>query len=126
MAFDYSTIAATGLRLISEYGKSITVKRVNRVFDTDKPWKKDTSSAAEQPDTDHTVMGVIADFNHREVDGEIIQTGDRRLLVAAQGLAFEFDLRDLIVDGSDQWRIVNINTVAPGATTLLYDLQLRQ
>lgn len=117
---DYSSLAATALRQIADKGRNVTLRR--DAAGTYNP-ASDTFTAGDEDN--ETVKAVITDYHDRQIDGEIIMRGDRRAIIAASGLTAP-DKGDVIVDGSDQYRIINIETVKPGDTALLYKLQVRK
>lgn len=63
-------------------------------------------------------------YNASEIDGTMVQAGDRRYWVPAQGLA-EPRTIDRLVDGSDSLAVVSCKRVAPGPVVILYEVQCR-
>ena len=74
--------------------------------------------------TDVEISAVFTDYNELDIDGTLIKRGDKELLIPA--FDFSPDTDDLIIDGAEQYKIVNIKTISPGAAILLYKLQVRR
>lgn len=121
MAIDYSALLASATSLISENGRTVTLERTVRTNTTGKPWEPATETVQQQ-----SVSAVWAGYNGDEIDGTLILAGDAKVLISPSGLSWlpETDCR--IVDGSDTWRIVNVETVKPGATSVLLKCQVRR
>jgi hypothetical protein len=64
-------------------------------------------------------------------NGDVIHASDRRMLVAAQQLAFRPNLKGYVVrhmpDGSTQnWSIEGIDPLEPNGEQIMYSMQVRQ
>jgi len=57
-------------------------------------------------------------------DGKLIAPHDRRALVAVLNHKPNAETERLVID-DDDYRIVNVIALAPGGTTLYFDLQIR-
>ena len=121
MAFDYSSLASIANTLISDFGRSMTLRRRSHtVPDTDKPWEITESN------TDYSITAVMDDYSAREVDGATIQEGDRRVMFAASGLSITPEAGDQIIDDSIAYTIVHVEQLKPGDTALIYIVQARR
>lgn len=121
MAINYTKMAATTLRLITENGATWTIKR--EVKGTYNPA---TNAQTVSSTTSYTVTGLLKEYNDRLMGGENIRKGDKRLLIAATDIAVEPTTHDQANDGTYDWKIVSIKKTKPGDTNLLYELQVRQ
>lgn len=119
MGFDYSSLEASALRLITDKGRDVTLRAVAE--GTYNPGTDTISGASE---SDSIVKMVMRDFTTRELVETMIERGDKEALVAASGITAP-EVNDVIVDG-DEYKILNVQQVAPGDTTILYKLQLRR
>lgn len=120
---DYSGSIATAKRLIDKYGRAVTYQRrsVNEI-DPLKPWLGVTQRASQAL----AVFATFIEFEHREIDNEIIMRGDKRCLLAAADFStFRPDPGDEILDGTVTWSILNVKTIQPGSLDVLYDVHVR-
>ena len=113
MAFDYGNSVTTATRLISTYGRTMTLRTTTETGD---PWDPTQTSS----DTD--IIGVAVDYRSSEIDGDMVQTTDKRFLLTSTVTP---TLQDKIVDNSTEYSIVNIREIKPGDTVVLYDVQVR-
>lgn len=127
MSINYTALAIETEAIIAANGRAIEILKSNTTAnDVAKPWRGVTASfpaasGANAPDA----YGVFLDYRRRDVDGDTIKRGDKRVLVAANGLD-DLSGYEGIRDGTEVWRIVGSKTLAPGAVRLLYEFQVRQ
>jgi hypothetical protein len=114
----YGTLQTTSLDLITKFGKSISIRTITDT--TPAKAYRPVAAAA-----DETVQAVIEDFRERDVDGTIVQAGDRRYLIAAKDVTTAPTTASRIVDGSDELEVVNVEPIAPGGTTVVWRLHAR-
>lgn len=113
----YAGLSKTAQKLIAEKGRTVTLRRAGDiVYDP----ATDTMTSSQ---TDTSVKGVFTSFKQSEIDGTLILRGDKKLLLAA---GIEPQGNDVIVDGTTQYRVVEIMAVHPGDTVILYTLQVRK
>ena len=75
--------------------------------------------------TDYAATAVVTEFRAQEIDGTLIQSGDRRYLVAAEGLTITPTVKDLIVDGTAILETVSVQRVSPAGTPVIYKVHAR-
>ena len=140
---NYAATAKRVLKTIERAGKPITIVRPGtadgwtREYDPTKMRDKWTHPGAEEGDPDivvyedpattpieDTTSAVEDGYTASETDGTMVQAGDRRYWVPAEGLA-EPRTIDRLVDGSDSLAIVTCKRVAPGPVVILYEVQCR-
>lgn len=140
---NYTATAKRVLKTIERAGKPITIERPGtaegwtREYDPAQMRDKWTHPGAEEGDPDIVVYddpattpvedatsAVEDGYNASEIDGTMVQAGDRRYWVPAEGLA-EPRTIDRLVDGSDSLAIVSCKRVAPGPVVVLYEVQCR-
>lgn len=120
---DYVSLAATAERLIAENGRDVTlVKRSETPADAGKPWRGTTAD-----DTSITVKGVVIPFEAEDQDGDLFRREDKQAFVAADATSpNEIESFDELDDGSDTYKIINVELIHPGDTRVLYVLQVRK
>lgn len=120
MSFSYGSLASTALKQIAKFGRSVTLRTVTvGTFDTG------TGVTTGASDADVTVKAVITGYTNKQTDGEIIRRGDKQVMIAGSAVTAAPVLNDVVVDDGD-YKIVNIETIQPGDTVLLYKLQVRK
>ena len=117
-AFDYTRSRATADRLIARFGQAGAVRRSGAP--SGDPWNPVPGSP-----TDHPCTLVDLDYTAREIDGTLIRATDRKVLVAAGGLAVEPSVADRIVIAGTALEIVRVSPLAPGGTIVMYEIQAR-
>lgn len=110
---DYGPLAATATRLIDQFGRSATLVSMTPGTGYD-PGEPTESNAA--------VRIVAWDYRQSERDGTLIQMNDRRVMMDATATPVS---QDRLVDGSDEFVVVNVEAIKPGPTALAYIVQLR-
>lgn len=121
MAF-YDEMAAMALDLITEFGQPVALR------DTVKG-SYNPATGANTPDTvsERTAQGILLDFTGQEFQANsLIKTGDKKLKIAASGLATPPTLLSKVVIQGKTWSIVPpLKDINPAGTPLLYELQVR-
>lgn len=121
MTFDYAGLENTALTQIDEFGRTVVFRSVDQgTFDAS------TNSRTGNSVTNTNVKAVITDYRERQINDETIRRGDKRVMIAGAALSSAPETNDIIVDGSEVYRIINVETIQPGDTVLLYKLQVRK
>jgi hypothetical protein len=122
MSAFYDRTAATALRLITQFGQPVTISKT-------EPGEYDPETGGEAPGVtiEQTAQGVLLDFTGQEFqNNSLIRQGDKKLKIAAQGLAWVPGLLDKVVAQGRTWAIVPpLKEVNPAGTPILYELQVR-
>ncbi|WP_413730798.1 hypothetical protein [Sodalis sp. RH22] len=118
MAAFYPRMQATATRLLTKYGKTMSLERAGSA--TTDPV---TGDAVTQPAQSLPVIGVVQDFNRIEVDGTTILSSDKKVTITAATAPL---IGDMLHDGTTKWRIINISDKTPAVVTLCYQLQVRR
>ena|GEM_PF-1261110 len=122
---EYTNASDLAARLIAKKGRPLILRRREDAVPSDpaRPWAVDRGGVH-----DHQMYGVVLDYHKKNIDGELIKRGDKRVLVAASELVIEPAPRDLVFerDGSDEWTVVSVEVLRPGETSILYTLQIRR
>ena len=125
MSAFYEEMAGVALELISEFGQTITMR------DT-VPGEYDPVTGAQTPDVevDQPAQAILQDYALQQAgmsyaEGTVIKQGDKKILVAAQGLTPPTLTTTVIADGAT-WTIVNVKEINPAGTPLVFELQGRR
>jgi len=113
----YTRAAATALRLLTKYGQPVTLVR-----QTSGPYDPTTGTS---PVTTTTYAGYAAVFAYpaAEVDGTMIQRGDKRAYLTLTG-ATPLPSDAFTIAGVTH-AIVNVEALDPGGLVVMYTLQVR-
>jgi hypothetical protein len=121
MAF-YDEMATVALDLITEFGQAVTILDVT-------PGEYDPDVGGTGPDTivERTAQGILLDFTGYEFQtNSLIQFGDKKLKIAAQGLGSPPGLLSKVVAQGRTWSIIPlVKEINPAGTPILYELQVR-
>ena len=121
MAF-YDEMAVMALEMITEFGQPVTISKT-------APGEYDPDIGGEAPGAtvEQIAQGILLDFTGIEFqNNSLIRQGDKKLKIAAQGLAWVPGLLDKVVAQGRTWSIVPpLKEVNPAGTPILYELQVR-
>lgn len=119
--FNYARIAATALKMVNRFGAAVTITRR-----TQGAYNSTTSTYAVTESTE-AAMGVVENYKPREIDGTLIQAGDIKLVLAAQGIT-EPSINDKVtLSNGVRYTVKGApDIVKPGDTAIIYTLQLRR
>jgi hypothetical protein len=122
VAFDYSAVAATALDLVGQFGRSVTLRRLNSTPpDPAKPWRGPVD-----PRATATTLAVSAVFVEPSslqtlgLNAELVDWVAHCEQVAI--VAGPDDLRDyseLLDSDASVWRVVGVSALKPAETRLL-------
>lgn len=120
----YDRMAVTALRLLRQFGQSVTIRRV-----TGGSVDPVTGTIVAGTTTDTTATAVLQDYSLQEsgaanMQQTLIQTGDKKFIIAASGISAPL-LTDKIIAAGKTWNIINIKETNPEGTPLVYEIQGR-
>ncbi|WP_017479629.1 hypothetical protein [Pseudomonas sp. PAMC 26793] len=122
MATFYDEMAVMALEMITEFGQPVTISKT-------VPGEYDPETGGEAPGAavEQTAQGILLDFTGQEFqNNSLIKQGDKKLKIAAQGLAWVPGLLDKVVVQGRTWSIIPpLKEVNPAGTSILYELQVR-
>ncbi|EJJ3922885.1 hypothetical protein NI479_005018 [Salmonella enterica] len=118
MPYDFSRLKNRGSALIKKYGYSLSLVR---------PAKSGIDPAtgdrmAGEDSLLYSVTGIDQQYRQSEIDGTLIKTGDKKILLTAETAP---EQGDYLTDGLSRWNIITITPVKPANDVLLYSLQVR-
>lgn len=127
MAGFYERMAATALRLITRFGQAGTIGDVT-------PGTYDAASGDElTPDTpiSQPCQLILLDYSLQESgakynEGTQVLAGDKKILIAAQGLEWAPMLTSRVTADGAVWQVVNIKVSNPAGTPLVYEIHGRK
>ena len=121
MAF-YDEMAALALEMITEFGQPVTIRAT-----TVGEYDPDTGTVPPDTVTDQTAQGILIDFTGQEFQtNSLIRQGDKKLKIAAQGLAWAPGLLNKVIAQGRTWSIVPpLKEINPAGMPILYELQVR-
>tara|TARA_R110000868_G_scaffold34115_1_gene123382 strand:+ start:268 stop:624 length:357 start_codon:yes stop_codon:yes gene_type:complete len=105
-------------KLMAKFGGEATIRRV-----TVGAYNATTGTAAETT-ADTVVRGVMEDVNVREVN-DLIQSGDKRLTVAAADVAAVPSTADRVLIGGITHQVIRVTTIEQDNTPITHELILR-
>jgi hypothetical protein len=113
-----SPLRKVASKLMAKFGGVATIRSVTvGAYNT-------TTGAAAETTTDTTVRGVLEDVRRSEVN-DLVQQGDKRLMIAAADLASAPTTADRIVISSRSLQIIEVRTIEQNNTAITYELILR-
>jgi hypothetical protein len=117
-AFDYAKTRATAERLLARFGQQAIILRAGT-----------GTGPAHNPGpatpTQHPCTAVVTDYRASERQGTEIEVNDRKILISTEGLAIAPATKDKITVGGKTFNLVNVKTLNPGGTALIYTAQGR-
>jgi hypothetical protein len=113
-----SPLRKVASKLMAKFGGTATIRRV--VVGAYNP----TTGTAAETVTDTAVSGVLQDVSLREVN-DLIQAGDKRLLIAAADTASVPTTADRVIIGGRSLQIIQVDTIEQDNTAITYELILR-
>lgn len=121
----YDDMASTALRLIAQFGQTITLRDV-----TEGGYDPVTGSVTPGTTSDQEARAILQDYALQQsgasyAEGTEIRQGDKKITVAAKGLTPP-QLTTKIIAGGANWTIVNIKEINPAGTPLVYEIQGRR
>ncbi len=117
MTVFYDNMVATAARLLSKFGQTVTI-----TYSTSETYTIATQTNAKITST-FTGKAVVNQFDTSEVDNESILATDMRMILEQTSRAPEVD--NTVTVGSVVYRLLNVTTISPGGTDIVYICQLR-
>lgn len=105
-------------KLMNKFGGEATLRRV-----TPGIYNPNTGAVSETV-SDTPLRGVLEDVNLREVN-DLIQAGDKRLIIAAADTAAVPTTADRILIGGRTLQVIEVRTIEQGNEPITYELILR-
>lgn len=115
----YTDLRATAHGLLTDKGATLTlVKR------TSGDYAPATGTAA-VTSTNYSITAAVFDYPAKMIDGTMIQQGDKKVLVSAQGLTVDPDVDDAVTIASVDHTVVRARKISPAGEIVIWELQVR-
>ena len=105
-------------KLMAKFGGEATIRRI-----TVGAYDPATGTAAETT-SDTALRGVLEDISLREVN-DLIQAGDKRLIVAAADTAAVPTMADRVIIAGRSLQVIEVRTIEQDNEPITYELILR-
>jgi hypothetical protein len=113
-----SPLRKVASKLMARFGGVATIRRVAPGI------YNPATGIVSEVTSDTTVRGVLEDVNLREVN-DLIQAGDKRLIVAAADTAAPPTMADRVIIESRTLQVIEVRTIEQDNTAITYELILR-
>ena len=113
-----NSLRKTASKLVKKLGADVTIRVI-----TVGAYDPATGTASETT-SDTTIKGVIEDVNAREVN-DLVQAGDRRLLIAAADVTAIPTVKDKILVSSVTHQVIRVRTIEQDNQAITHELILR-
>jgi hypothetical protein len=114
----YQRMATTSNRLLDQYGQLVTLTRLT-------PGAYDPATgAAIVVNTTQQGIGAVFDYGNRDIDGTVIKTGDKQLILSAIGLVLPL-VGDQVTVGLTVYKITNVKALSPAGTLVIAECNIR-
>lgn len=134
MPFDYSGLRTTADTLITDFGRSVVLRRRSEeAADPARPWGAPSSTASDIQAIE--TIGVFLDTVREAFDAVTTGAGlgvtnveektTRCLVIAENSLPEEMGRDWQVDDGTRRYEVLSSRPVRPGGTLLYYDLELK-
>lgn len=125
MSFDYEKSAATADRLLHKFGRAVTLNS-KQLGSYDPETATASSIVNEQAGTGVLLEYSVKESGQRQASDSIIQIGDKKLLLSTVGIEYPPAPNDTVDVGDDTYTVIQVRTLAPAGTAVLYECQLRR
>ena len=113
-----SPLRKVASKLMAKFGGDATIRIVSLgTYNT-------TTGAIVETVSDTALKGVLQDVSVREIN-ELVQAGDKRLIIAAADVATKPNTADRVVISSISHQIIRVDTIEQDNTAITYELILR-
>lgn len=116
----HDAAAVTAARQIAKHGRWVKLREKSGAY------LPDEDAMANDGKTDTDIQALFTMFHNKEIDGDLVKVGDKRLLIAASGLSVTPAPGMLIVDGETIYKVMRTEMIQPGTTAVLYKVQVRK
>ena len=118
MSFDYASIATVADNIIINFGVPVIVTTKGT-----PTYNVDTGTVVSTTTTE-TTSGVITNYDKKDIDGSLIQRGDKQLILSPIGITTIKPDAIVTVSGIS-YAVISVNETNPAGVSLVYILQIR-
>ena len=113
-----ASLRTVATKLMAKFGGEVTIRTITTgAYNT-------TTGAITETTSDNAIRGVLEDVNTREVN-ELVQAGDKRLIIAAADTAGVPTTVDKVLINSVVHQIIRVITIEQDNEPITYELILR-
>lgn len=116
MTFDYAKSRTTAERLIKRFGQSATLTQTASSGPSYDPV---------QTTTDHECTLAVLSYNDSDIDGTLVQQGDKVVYLSAEGLSVVPTKDDRLKIGGEVHEIIYLMPLSPAGTVVFWKVQVR-
>lgn len=113
-----SSLQSVASKLVNKFGGAITYRRI-----VTGSYNASTGTVVENS-TDTAIKGVLDQVSKREVS-DLVQAGDKKLIVAAADLSNAPTIADKVIISSRVLQIIRVDTIEQDNQPITYELILR-
>lgn len=115
----YTDLRSTAHGLLRDKGATLTLtKKTSGAY-------SQSTGAATVTETTYSITAAVFDYPQRVIDGTLIQQGDKKVLVSAQGLTVDPDVDDAVTISSVSHQVVRARKISPAGEIVIWELQVR-
>lgn len=127
MSAFYDRMAATTQRLIGQFGRTVTLRRVSRTYD---PITGGEAETVEEQAVTCVILpaskGTVEAFDVKFERGTLIESNLRVVKLPAKGLQWPpAPGQEMLLDG-ETWRVIGVTPSSPGGVDLVYSLSVQR
>ena len=115
MSFDYPSLAATAVSLLTDFGQDVTF-----TSKTEGAYNKSTGQYG-TTSANYTKKAAVTGYKSNEFN-DIIQQGDLKVIAES----YTYALGDTVAIDSEDYRILDIKQIKPAGTEVAVVLQVRK
>lgn len=104
-------------QLMQDFGSTLTLTRPGA-----KTYVPATGTVSAPADTTFTARGVFINYTDDNIDGTLVQRGDRRLLLATEGATGTPAVNDVVAG----LKVLDVRTIAPNGAPIAWACQVRK
>jgi hypothetical protein len=125
VSFDYANSAATATRLLTKFGRAMTHNSIAEgVYDP-------STGTVTNVTTAQSGVGALLEYSTKEKGehqqaGTAIDASTRKLLLSVSGITVAPKPADTVVFNSVTYAVLQVATLAPGGTPVLYECMVRK
>jgi hypothetical protein len=117
MTFNYTQSQATADKLIKNFGRAISLKRIAKTGSAYDPTQAESLT---------DLQAAVVDYSRFNMNETLIERGDKLVYVSAKANDAEPLKEDILVIDGEDFAIININALKPAGIVVYYEIQARK
>lgn len=120
MVYSYKSFQDLASRLIGDKGREVTI-----VYKTDGIYNPNTNTITRNYEDSVQVKAFFKTIKSNEVQDDMAETQEKSVLISA--LAIDVPkINDVLIDGDQEYTIIDVQTLQPGNETIVYEVKIRR